>query len=182
MKDVRAVPFAATGGPARTYKKNVIPVVIVCAAAFLVLAAIFSSRGRFAIIPFAVAGIFIFVPLGLEFRRSIVVSPDGFEYKWRSGRVVKIAWADVERIEETTTPYMVFPLRPIPVPGVDVFLRSGAKLTFPLDFPKRTRQEVVKRMLGAVSSMEGRDLPPMVPTPASIMPATPATESDSPEV
>jgi hypothetical protein len=164
MKDVQDVPFAVTEGVTGTYRKNMLPVVISCMVAFLVFATIFSSRGRFAILPFTVAGTLIFVPLGLEFRRSIVVSPAGFEYKWRSGKVVSIAWPDVEKIEETKTLYMLFPLRPLPVPGVEVILRSGEKFTFPLDFPKRMRQEIVERLRGAVSSIEeGRDLSQPIP-------------------
>jgi hypothetical protein len=164
MKDVRDVPFAATEGLTRTYKKSLVATVVITVAGFLMFAAIFSSKGPYAVLALAVAGILIFVPLGLEFRRSIVVSPAGFEYRWRSGKVVRIAWADVEKVEETTTLYMLVPLRPVPVPGVEVILRSGEKLTFPLDFAKRQREEIVKRLRGAVSSIEeGSDLSLPIP-------------------
>jgi hypothetical protein len=72
-----------------------------------------------------------------------------FEYKWRSGEVVRINVADIAAVEEATTPYMMFIARPFFVRGLRVVLKSGVVHTFPVDFPDRV--EIVARLRAMVS-------------------------------
>ncbi len=55
--------------------------------------------------------------------------------------------ADVEKIDEVTMPYMMFPRKVTFVAGLRVFLRGGEVRVFPLDFPDR---EEISGRLGAI--------------------------------
>jgi hypothetical protein len=138
-------------GAARIYKRKMVLTVIVTGALLLVSGSVLSVSGQHrAILITSVVAVFVCVPLALEFRRAITISAQTFEYKWRSGEVVRINVADIEAMEEVTTPYMMFLGRPVFVPGLRVVLKSGEVHNFPLDFPDRV--EIVARLQKMISS------------------------------
>ena len=131
-----------------TYKTNA-KLAVSIVGVYLTFALIFGSKGRYAAIAVVVAGAFgLPLPI-LELRRKIVVSPVGFEYKWRSGKVLRMAWVDIADVEETTTVYAIS-MRPIKVRAVRIIPRSGEAIILPLDFPKWP--EILSRFRGMVSS------------------------------
>lgn len=137
-------------GTVHAYKKRMIPGVAATGAFLLIAGWGLSVAGHHRMILItSIVAVLIGVPLALEFRRTITISEHMFEYKWRSGEVVRISVADIEAIEEATTPYMMFIGRPFFVPGLRVVLKSGVVRTFPVDFPDRV--EIVARLRASVS-------------------------------
>jgi len=154
MKTPQAGRFAGGSdgrGAVRIYKRKMVLSVIATGAFLLISESVLSVSGHHrAIVITSVVAVFVCVPLALEFRRAITISAQTFEYKWRSGEVVKIDIADIEGTEETTTAYTMFPGRPWFVPGLRVVLKSGEVRTFPVDFPDRV--EIVARLREMISS------------------------------
>jgi hypothetical protein len=135
----------------RVYKRKTVLTVIVTGALILILGSVLSVAGQHrAILITSVVAVFVGVPLALEFRRTITISAHGFEYRWRSGDVVRIKAADIDATEEATMPYMMFPGRPVFVPGLRIVLKSGKVHNFPVDFPDRA--EIVARLHKMISS------------------------------
>jgi hypothetical protein len=141
----------ATPGTVQAYKKKMIPGMAATGAFLLIAGWVLSFTGHHRVILItSIVAVLVGVPLALEFRRTITLSEHMFEYKWRSGEVVRINVADIEAIEEATTPYMLFIGRPFVVPGLRVVLKSGVVRIFPVDFPDRVA--IVARLRAMASS------------------------------
>jgi len=151
-----SVGGAGLDGPqARIYKKDpYVPVVVsglVLLASISVLYAVAPTAAAFVVVGPAVLA---WVPIALEFRRRIVLSSSEFEYRWRSGKVLKIDVAEIMAVEECKEMYGIVPWRPIPVFGLRIVMKNGEVRSFPLDFPNR--EEIFARL---------RDLVPSGPAP-----------------
>jgi len=135
------------------YKKNMNPVAIQLGLVVVIAVVITSLAGaQMAVL----MGISIFVGLGvpwlIESRRTLILSPESFEYRWGFGSVVSggievVEVADISRVEEVPTIHMPMG-RPVKVPGLKLVLRSGEEKVFPIDFP--ARQELVARLRAMV--------------------------------
>jgi hypothetical protein len=141
-------------GQARIYKRD--PLVPVIVSGLFLLASI---SVLYAVAPMAVAAVaagpvvLAWVPIALEFRRRIVLSPSEFEYRWRSGKVVKIDVAEIMAVEECKEMYGIVPWRPIPVFGLRIIMKNGEVRSLPLDFPDR--EEIFARLRDLVPSGSG---------------------------
>ena len=150
-------------GSVRIYKRRSFPVAVFAGAFFFISIGLFAAVDlHLAIVVGSALAIFGCVPLALDFRRRISISEKGFEYKWRSGRVTRINVADVEKTDEISMPYMMFPGTVTYVPGLRVVLTAGEVRVFPLDFPDR--EEILGRIgaivLKAKSSREPAQIGP----------------------
>jgi hypothetical protein len=74
--------------------------------------------------------------LPLEWLRAVTLTDSEFAYRYNSGRTLRIMLSDIERVDETSTDYMLG-LRPVPVPALKLTLKNGSVQTLPLDFPDR---------------------------------------------
>jgi hypothetical protein len=135
----------------RIYKRNPVPEAVIASVFIPVVAwaaSFIDVRGS--IVCALVLAVLICGPISLEFRRKIVISAQGFQYKWRSGNVTAVNAEDMAKVEESRMPYHMFLGRPTVVPGLRVSLKSGEVHTLPLDFPDRA--DIAARLRAMVSS------------------------------
>jgi hypothetical protein len=122
---------------------------------FLVIVLVYFRRLPY-VIAVGVAVVMALVPLVLECRRAIILSPMELISRRNTGTLERIPIAVVLKVEETSMTYMLGPL-PVSTPAIRLILKTGQARCIPIDYPER--DEIVARVKAAVACSIGSQVP-----------------------
>jgi hypothetical protein len=127
------------------YKKTLWPAALAMSAILLGFGWRLGSSRQASIVVLLVIGAMGFVPLILEHRRCIIITRDELISKARTGAAIRIVFAEVAEVKETTALWSASR-----IPAVEFTLVTGQHSVVPLDF--RGHDEILRTIREMVSA------------------------------